>query len=93
MKLYNTLNELLAEARGKDRHIRFIDGETDESDVRFDELWDRAMHLLGALQQLSGLDIVVVVQGDPAQQKVGDRVTNILLDQLDGLGMGRLVTA
>ncbi len=50
MKLYNTLNELLAEARGKDRHIRFIDGETDESDVRFDELWDRAVHLLGALQ-------------------------------------------
>ncbi|MEM9690004.1 MAG: hypothetical protein AAF917_11050, partial [Pseudomonadota bacterium] len=50
MKLYDTLNELLAEARGKDRHIRFIDGENDESDVRFDALWDRAVRLLGALQ-------------------------------------------
>lgn len=50
MKLYNTLIELLAEARGKDRHIRFIDGETDESDVSFDELYQRAMRLLGALQ-------------------------------------------
>ncbi len=50
MKLYDTLNELLAEARGKDRHIRFIDGETDETDVSFDALYDRALHLLGALQ-------------------------------------------
>ena len=50
MKLHDTLIELLAEARGKDREIRFIDGENDESIVRFPELWDRAMAMLGSLQ-------------------------------------------
>ena len=50
MKLYDTMIELLADARGRDRHIRFIDGETDETDVRFSELWERAIALLGALQ-------------------------------------------
>ena len=50
MKLYDTMTELLAEARGKDRHIRFIDGEHDESTVTFAELWDRALALLGSLQ-------------------------------------------
>ena len=50
MQLYENLIELLADARGKDRHIRFIDGEHDESTVKFAELWDRAIALLGALQ-------------------------------------------
>ncbi len=50
MQLYDTLIDLLADARGKDRHIRFIDGEHDESTVTFAELWDRAMALLGTLQ-------------------------------------------
>ena len=50
MELYDTLTDLLRDARGKDREIRFIDGEHDESVVRFAELWDRALALLGSLQ-------------------------------------------
>lgn len=50
MKLYDTLSDLLYEARGKDRHIRFIDGEHDESTVTFADLWERALALLGSLQ-------------------------------------------
>ena len=34
MKLYATLTELLDEARAKDREIRFIDGENDETIIR-----------------------------------------------------------
>jgi len=50
MQLYDTLIDLLADLRDRDRHIRFIDGEHDESTVTFAELWDRANALLGALQ-------------------------------------------
>ncbi|MDJ0814224.1 MAG: non-ribosomal peptide synthetase [Woeseiaceae bacterium] len=50
MRLYDTLIDLLADVRSKDRHIRFIDGEDDETTVSFAELWDRALALLGALQ-------------------------------------------
>ncbi|MEE8425975.1 MAG: non-ribosomal peptide synthetase, partial [Woeseiaceae bacterium] len=50
MKLYDTLTDLVAEARGRERHIRFIDGEHDESVVPFADLWDRARMLLGSLQ-------------------------------------------
>lgn len=50
MELYETLTDLLREARNRDREIRFIDGENDESIVRFSELWDRARALLGSLQ-------------------------------------------
>jgi len=50
MQLYDTLIDLLADVRDRDRHIRFIDGEHDESTVTFTELWDRAAALLGALQ-------------------------------------------
>ncbi|MEM7431578.1 MAG: non-ribosomal peptide synthetase [Pseudomonadota bacterium] len=50
MSNYETLIDLLADARSKDRHIRFIDGEKDESILSFDELWQRAAGLLGALQ-------------------------------------------
>lgn len=50
MKLYETMIDLLADARGRDRHIRFIDGEHDESLVSFSELYDRALALLGSLQ-------------------------------------------
>jgi acyl-CoA synthetase (AMP-forming)/AMP-acid ligase II/acyl carrier protein len=42
--------ELLADARDKDRQIRFIDGENDESLMSFAELWQRANAMLGALQ-------------------------------------------
>ncbi|MDA0707332.1 MAG: non-ribosomal peptide synthetase [Proteobacteria bacterium] len=50
MPYYENLIELLADARSKVRHIRFIDGEHDESTLSFAELWDRALALLGALQ-------------------------------------------
>ncbi len=50
MKLYDTLAHLLVEARKQDREIRFIDGENDESIIRFAELYDRAIALLGSLQ-------------------------------------------
>jgi acyl-CoA synthetase (AMP-forming)/AMP-acid ligase II/acyl carrier protein len=50
MKLYNTLTDILAEARGRDRELRLIDGENDESVVSFADLWDRALALLGSLQ-------------------------------------------
>ena len=50
MELYNTLTDLLADARSKEREIRFIDGEKDESVLTFAELWERALELLGALQ-------------------------------------------
>ena len=50
MKLYETMTDLLADARDKDRYIRFIDGENDESSVSFDDLWQRAGALLGSLQ-------------------------------------------
>lgn len=50
MELYNTLSDLLAEASNKDRAIRFIDGENDESILKFADLRDRARTLLGLLQ-------------------------------------------
>ena len=50
MTLYDTMTDLLSDARGKARHIQFIDGEHDESRVTFGELWDRALALTGSLQ-------------------------------------------
>jgi acyl-CoA synthetase (AMP-forming)/AMP-acid ligase II/acyl carrier protein len=50
MKLYDTMTDLLAEARGTDRQIRFIDGENVESTLSFAGLWERAVALLGSLQ-------------------------------------------
>jgi acyl-CoA synthetase (AMP-forming)/AMP-acid ligase II/acyl carrier protein len=50
MQLYDTLIDLLADVRSRNRHIRFIDGEDEESTVSFAELWDRALALLGSLQ-------------------------------------------
>ncbi len=50
MQLYDTLTDLLADARGRDRHIRFIEGEHDESVLTYADLWDRAVALLGSLQ-------------------------------------------
>jgi acyl-CoA synthetase (AMP-forming)/AMP-acid ligase II/acyl carrier protein len=50
MTLYDTMTDLLSDARGKARHIQFIDGEHDESSVTFGELWDRALALTGSLQ-------------------------------------------
>ena len=50
MKLYDTLTDLFRDARERDRSIRFIDGETDETTLTFGEVYDRALALLGALQ-------------------------------------------
>ena len=50
MQLYATLTDLLDEARGRDRHVRLIDGEHDETIVTTAELWSRARSLLGAFQ-------------------------------------------
>lgn len=50
MKLYENMTDLLSEARHEDRHIRFIDGENDETTLDFSELWDSALALLGSLQ-------------------------------------------
>ena len=50
MKLYDTMIDLLAEAKDRDREIRFIDGADKESVLRFEELWDEALALLGSLQ-------------------------------------------
>lgn len=50
MKLFDTMNELLADACGHDREILFIDGQDAESRLTFADLWRRATSLLGALQ-------------------------------------------
>ncbi len=50
MTLYETMTDLLADVRGRHRHIRFIDGENDESVLTFGGLWERASALLGSLQ-------------------------------------------
>ncbi|NNL63261.1 MAG: non-ribosomal peptide synthetase [Woeseiaceae bacterium] len=50
MKLYDTLIDLLEDVQDLDREIRFIDGEKDESTLRFGALRDEALALLGALQ-------------------------------------------
>jgi acyl-CoA synthetase (AMP-forming)/AMP-acid ligase II/acyl carrier protein len=50
MQLYDSMTQILQDAREKNREIRFIDGENDESVMAFAELWDRATGFLGALQ-------------------------------------------
>ena len=50
MKLYDTLTDLFTDLKDRDREIRFIDGEDDESALKFGELRDRALALLGSLQ-------------------------------------------
>ena len=50
MELYENLTSLLEDAARRDRSVRFIDGESDESSVGFADLRERALALLGALQ-------------------------------------------
>ena len=50
MQLYDTMIDLLVDRRDRDRAIRFIDGEDDESILSYARLWERAMALLGSLQ-------------------------------------------
>lgn len=52
MERYETLTQVLRDARNRDRQIRFIDGDKDESCIQFPELWEEAVNLLGDLQQL-----------------------------------------
>jgi iturin family lipopeptide synthetase A len=51
MKLYDTMIDLLADVKDRDREIRFIDGEHDETVLCFSDLWEQALALLGSLQQ------------------------------------------
>ena len=50
MMLYDSLTHILRDARDKDREIRFIDGDKDESTLSFAGLWKNAVDLLGTLQ-------------------------------------------
>ena len=50
MHLYDSMTHIFEDARQKQREIRFIDGEKDETVVSFADLWDRALAFLGALQ-------------------------------------------
>ena len=52
MERYETLTHVLQDGRNRDRQIRFIDGDKDESVMQFPELWDEAVNLLGDLQNL-----------------------------------------
>jgi len=51
VKLYQTMVDLLADVKNRDREVRFIDGENDESTLKFSDLWEEALVLLGSLQQ------------------------------------------
>jgi acyl-CoA synthetase (AMP-forming)/AMP-acid ligase II len=51
MKLYDTLADILEEGCRKDRQVLLIDGEKDESRIAFADLRDRALLLLGSMQQ------------------------------------------
>jgi acyl-CoA synthetase (AMP-forming)/AMP-acid ligase II/acyl carrier protein len=62
MQLYDDLTQLLRDARTKDREIRFIDGDKDETVISFAQLWDNAVNLLGALQDRgmsAGAELVI----------------------------------
>jgi len=50
MQRYESLTQILMRARDRDRAIRFIDGEKDETVLTFREVWERAAGLLGSLQ-------------------------------------------
>ncbi len=50
MDRYQSLTQIFTAARDRDREIRFINGEKDESIVSFADVWERATALLGALQ-------------------------------------------
>ncbi|MBT8077927.1 MAG: non-ribosomal peptide synthetase [Gammaproteobacteria bacterium] len=48
--LYASLTDMLQQVLQTDRHIRFIDGDKDESVLSYARLWDEANGLLAALQ-------------------------------------------
>jgi hypothetical protein len=73
MKLYNNMIDLLADVKDRDREIRFIDGEHDETVLTFSGLWEEALALLGSLQQRGmkpGDELIIFKQ---IQQELRDR--------------------
>ena len=70
MKLYDTLTDMFADLKDRDREILFIDGEKDESAVSFGDLWERALALLGVLTV--GLAVLLLV--NIYQHELTDRV-------------------
>jgi acyl-CoA synthetase (AMP-forming)/AMP-acid ligase II len=48
--LYDSLTDMLRQARETDKHIRFIDGDKDETTLTYSKLWEEADGLLAALQ-------------------------------------------
>jgi len=67
MQLYDDLTQLLLDARAKDREIRFIDGDKDETIISFSQLWDNAVNLLGALQNRgmsAGAELVIFTKSN-----------------------------
>ncbi|MDH5344754.1 MAG: AMP-binding protein, partial [Gammaproteobacteria bacterium] len=51
MQRYESLTQILTRARDRDRGIRFIDGEKDETVLTYGEVWESAIAMLGALQR------------------------------------------
>ncbi|MEM9173035.1 MAG: non-ribosomal peptide synthetase [Pseudomonadota bacterium] len=51
MNRYESLAQVLLDARERDQYIRFIDGENDITEISSRELYERAMQLLGTLQR------------------------------------------
>ena len=52
---HETLFEILAGNRGADRSIHYLEGERDETVVPFGELYERALTVLGRLQNLGAV--------------------------------------
>jgi acyl-CoA synthetase (AMP-forming)/AMP-acid ligase II/acyl carrier protein len=50
MERFESLTQIFEQARSRDREIRFIDGEKEETVLSYGEIWRRAVLLLGALQ-------------------------------------------
>ena len=51
MERYESLTNILQNARDLSREIRFIDGDKDETALPFGHVWDDALRLLGSLQE------------------------------------------
>lgn len=67
MKLYDSMTHILEDARTRDRNIRFIDGDKDESILAFAGLYRDALALLGSLQahgMQAGDELVIFTNGN-----------------------------